>query len=415
MAAPPSSSWRRNYDLSELAAATSHGGRLQPRPAVATYDTRTLQRKPSQQPLARKDRPPLLQSEIAAIHEHLDALEARSRAVDEGVHARLEVHSGELASVTQRTDAIEQIQRQAATQAATQAEAVASMATDLQVLASHAEGTAVGLEQVASAQREASVAKGELGVLRTEVNALKDAVGHEQARSAALEKALETALEALGRLGEQHSALASAFAAECESGRAERQRLADAIDEENTARAEALASVRTKLVTLSEGCDAAATSMTAQKERMARLEQLQALGVAETRRLSSRTNDELTALKGTLSGWANAFYEAGSPERWSSTRRANANGEDAHERDPPAAAWGGSRADAESMGRRPTRRADAGSPPPFGWLGPLSPNTLLADTTPDRVEALAVGLATTLAGVRSGVGCGGDRAKLELS
>ena len=116
------------------------GGRLQPRPAVATYDTRTLQRKPSQQPLARKDRPPLLQSEIAAIHEHLDALEARSRAVDEGVHARLEVHSGELASVTQRTDAIEQIQRQAATQAATQAEAVASMATDLQVLASHAEG-----------------------------------------------------------------------------------------------------------------------------------------------------------------------------------------------------------------------------------------------------------------------------------
>ena len=44
-----------------------------------------------------------------------------------------------------------------------------------------------------------------------------------------------------------------------------------------------------------------------------------------------------------------------------------------------------------------------GSPPPFGWLG-HGANTLLADTKPDQVEALAVGLATTLAGVRSSTG-----------
>ena len=248
--------WRKNHNLSDVAghedmlySSGYFSGRLAPRRTsssrsvspigghgspILSGDTRSpLQRQLHKHERSQKVKVQHLASQLEAIYEHLEALDhdekRREHAVAERFEAEgeaLRVALGEIANLADRVTAVEDTQHEAATAAAAQAQALAALAAEVQGMRAHADATANVVERLQSAQREAQIAHGEVGVLRSEVHALHEARRDADTRTVALEGALLETRASLEQLTRQHATFGVQFAAQHEAARVEHSRLA---------------------------------------------------------------------------------------------------------------------------------------------------------------------------------------------
>ena len=191
--------WRSNHDLSQLSTQGPSGDdvlsffdrRLSPR-MTASYSSESA--SPLQKALQRHER--AVRNDIRLLATRLHEL---GSAVDVAAR-RSESDTSVMSTLIGRLEYSEHAQREAAEQAAVFAAAAAANANELHELRSKSEG-------FAAFEREATVAHGEIGVLRTEVVQLQEALRTAEGRATKAEDELAALRADVAGLQEKYALL----------------------------------------------------------------------------------------------------------------------------------------------------------------------------------------------------------------
>ena len=366
---PGSTSWRRNHDLADLSSAGgsgtsfTSGGRLEPhhhptarsepsprRGPPKSHKTRLSgdTRSPLQRQLLRHEKTQKqtvrhLADQLEAVYEHLEALENDERSRDTALSERFEADGealqtalSELSGIADRVAAAEETQREAATSSATSAEAVASLAAEVQALRAHADASTASIDRLNIAQREALVAMSEVGALRAEVQALHEARREADEKVVRLEASLSMANETIEKLTRQQASAIDKANAQHEASLIEHAKLGSELREaalsmeakveevaaaataadatERRERAQTLVELGETLNGVDERRQANGLRIEAHTTRLDAVERDLKENAAEARESASSLSGELRALRSLVDAWSRSFAAASKPE-----------------------------------------------------------------------------------------------------
>lgn len=326
----------RSTDSSRTRAAETTSPTSRPPPLhIGRASESPLQVQLRKHEKARRRDIQALAQQLEAVYDHLEALDHDEEERDELMVQRfqkegeaLQVALDEMAGMADRLAASEIAQQEAAHNAASSAEAVATMAAEVAALKVNAERSSAELESLAAQRGEAERAHAEIRQLRIEMGALQQRAADSEAKALRLEALLERVATELQRLALQNQELQRSR----DAGRSEAVKLggelrdvASAMEEqwsewlastaeaharETCAHTAALTTLEGRVAALDDGYHSATEALTLHTERLARLERGAAGSGAEVHEVTSRLQADIRALRATVDGWGDAFAAA---------------------------------------------------------------------------------------------------------